>query len=380
MKRIFSFLLALVPLMAFAQQFNGSGWYRAQSQASSRYLSVVDPKKIYRNGSDVFLGGLNCKEGFDSGDNVVSNPASICWFQQKKVEGQIIYINLIGQGLDFDQRMSGSASLAIRTYGSGYLLYGSGSGLVRYIYDNQYNSEPYVPYTAASGSAAYLWNMLPVNDSEGQYFGVLPDVTASADGSHWATMYASFPFVPASDMKVYTVSKVENGYAVIKEVAGTVPSVTPLLIRCGSASAALNKLSLKAITDSPAAISGNQLRGNYYCYIDASRKKEHNVVAYDPATMRMLGTDADGKPAFVKSDIQYLPANKCYLPVSSSAPATLKIITEDEYIAGISTVTIDDVQNGLKGVYTISGQLVGNSTDGLSKGVYIVNGKKVVVK
>lgn len=31
-------------------------------------------------------------------------------------------------------------------------------------------------------------------------------------------------------------------------------------------------------------------------------------------------------------------------------------------------------------VYSISGQYVGNTTDGLGKGVYIVNGKKIVIK
>ena len=31
-------------------------------------------------------------------------------------------------------------------------------------------------------------------------------------------------------------------------------------------------------------------------------------------------------------------------------------------------------------VYNLNGQLVGNSVEGLSKGVYIVNGKKVIIK
>ena len=31
-------------------------------------------------------------------------------------------------------------------------------------------------------------------------------------------------------------------------------------------------------------------------------------------------------------------------------------------------------------VYNLNGQLVGNSTEGLSKGIYVVNGKKVIIK
>lgn len=51
-----------------------------------------------------------------------------------------------------------------------------------------------------------------------------------------------------------------------------------------------------------------------------------------------------------------------------------------EYDAtAISNVEVaDKVLEGK--VYNLNGQMVGTSTNGLSKGVYIVNGKKVVVK
>ena len=47
--------------------------------------------------------------------------------------------------------------------------------------------------------------------------------------------------------------------------------------------------------------------------------------------------------------------------------------------AGIHQV--DQLKETLQGkVYNLNGQLVGNSVEGLSKGVYIVNGKKVIIK
>lgn len=49
-----------------------------------------------------------------------------------------------------------------------------------------------------------------------------------------------------------------------------------------------------------------------------------------------------------------------------------------------SSTGIDQVENvkqALRGkVYNLNGQLVGTSTEGLAKGVYIVNGKKVIIK
>lgn len=46
--------------------------------------------------------------------------------------------------------------------------------------------------------------------------------------------------------------------------------------------------------------------------------------------------------------------------------------------SGISSVTATSNDNGK--VYSISGQYVGNTTEGLPKGLYIMNGKKMVIK
>ena len=99
---------------------------------------------------------------------------------------------------------------------------------------------------------------------------------------------------------------------------------------------------------------------------------------YNPSTMRMLGTTADGKPAFVKSNIQYLPANKCFLAVSSTAPDVLKIMTEAEYetyVTGIEQITTSTT-DGAKVIYDLQGRRVQTP----SKGLYIVNGKKMIIR
>ena len=46
---------------------------------------------------------------------------------------------------------------------------------------------------------------------------------------------------------------------------------------------------------------------------------------------------------------------------------------------GISSVLADNGNSAKAGVYNISGQLMGNTLQGLPAGLYIVNGKKVVV-
>lgn len=47
---------------------------------------------------------------------------------------------------------------------------------------------------------------------------------------------------------------------------------------------------------------------------------------------------------------------------------------------GIDGIDAESGRGDVKRVYTISGQYVGTSTDGLPAGLYIVNGKKQVIK
>ncbi len=53
--------------------------------------------------------------------------------------------------------------------------------------------------------------------------------------------------------------------------------------------------------------------------------------------------------------------------------------TYDNTPTGINQV--ETVKKALEGkVFNLNGQLVGTSTEGLAKGIYIVNGKKVIIK
>ena len=83
----------------------------------------------------------------------------------------------------------------------------------------------------------------------------------------------------------------------------------------------------------------------------------------------------------------YIPANKVYLPISSSdAAATVNGITllkPDEYaIAASITKVMSEDKSAKEGVYTLTGAKVRdtNSTENLPSGIYIIKGKKLIVK
>ncbi|HRM87417.1 MAG TPA: subtilase [Prevotella sp.] len=64
---------------------------------------------------------------------------------------------------------------------------------------------------------------------------------------------------------------------------------------------------------------------------------------------------------------------------SDQADMSLVTLSFTYQTTGISQV--EDIKKALRGkVYNLQGQYVGSSLQGLSKGVYMINGKKVIIK
>ena len=397
MKRIILYLLAFAPLAAFAQ-LNGSGYYRVQNDYTKRYISVVDTRASIEASAtgagnvNADLDALYMLKGFE--EKVAFNPASICFVETIGENS----VNISGQGLDLYDRTG--YLLYYSPIGDGYRIYGSYKGMAaKYLADDDlyadYGYEKEFHPNLNGVAQTMKWYVWPVDQSE-HYFGVKPEITATADNSYWSTMYAGFPFkVSASTTKMYRVSTVDNklGVAVISEITGNVPAQTPVLFRCTGATPSDNKLTLLDPNTS-ATIGDNYLNGNYYCndvVANSDAKKNHrNVKVYNENTMRILGVDSEGKPAFVKGNSSNLvvstvesgklliPANKCFLAVSSTAPDVLKIMTEAEYetyVTGIEQITTSTT-DGAKVIYDLQGRRV----QAPSKGLYIVNGKKMIIR
>ncbi len=180
---------------------------------------------------------------------------------------------------------------------------------------------------------------------------------SSAEYATYATNYNVV--VPETDVKVYTVKVNEAGDAVEKTevAAGTViPAGTGILVGAAEGSYELTVTSAEA-----KAIENNDL-------VAATSN-----VTSDGASYYAL-TQNDGKVGFalVASDV-VIPAGKAYLKVDTSSAA--KFISMGGDITGINAVEAE--QGKADGAYYT---LQGVKTQKPAKGLYIHNGKKVVVK
>ena len=381
MKKLLLSLLLLSPLAVYAQLTN-SGYYRIQNSATERYFVMVDDTAwIMGTAStqDINTGALKLIKPF--AERVATNPATICMLTIASKSNTVYKCNVSGQGLDLYARVKSYLEFRQRSDGT-YTIGGTGSAgaisLTKYLTDSELRGNEAPLYTAEKNLDEYAyWNVRPINDK--YYFGFKPTIKASLDGAdslYYTTTYASFAFLPNDNVKAYYITEVRDGYAKVKQLSYTVPGVTPVIVECKSTVAANNKVSLTAST---ATATGNVLKGNYFCNDVKASTGHRNVTEYKSNTMRVLGRAADGRLAFVKSsDLQYLPANSCYLQVSAGSPDVIYVVKEIP--AGVETIKAPETKVQHPGVYSLSGQRLGNSTEGLQKGVYVVDGRKVVIK
>lgn len=340
MKRIKFLLLSLGCTVSVFAQLSGDGFYRVQNVAQERYISVIDNRgSVNVSTTDADFGALRTVLGFE---RVVSDPSSV------------IYIRNMGAGYDLQCQGTGSYSitgylLQIRSAPTGYYAYATNSGMTKFLGDDlitAFTEDPTYGSLVTNSNTTRQWYIMPVEAGGSNYFGLTPDVMSG--GNYYTTFFAAFPFTfNSSGMTAYFVNKVDEkkSAVVIQEISGGVPSSVPVLVKCSSNQAASNKLNVGASASGSA--SGNLLKGVYFCNdVPQTASYNHrNVVDYDAATMRVLGTAPDGSLAFIKANnLNYIPANTAYIQVSASAPAVLKVYSQTEYeqLPDVVNVIVND--------------------------------------
>ena len=164
------------------------------------------------------------------------------------------------------------------------------------------------------------------------------------------------------DVKAYMVTGV-NGTKVEKlAVNETVPANTPLLLN-GVAAAAY---SIPVVESSETSTADNKLVAG-----------TGEVVSAEPGFAKYVMVASEGKAVFKKivRVSATVPVGKAYLKISEEeGTAPMFSIDGDDDTTGINSVERGALS--VEGCYTLDGRRVENPT----KGLYIVNGKKVIIK
>ena len=231
------------------------------------------------------------------------------------------------------------------------------------------------------------------------------DLSVNANTAGYATAYTTFPYVMPTGANGYIVTETAEGETIKaknKYPAGAeVPAYAPLLIKNAEFGVTLNPVVLGKTVEAynyvasndeaVAAGNVNLLYGtrresdgvttdvdgtnNYYYYkLSYKRDAEKNPVADSYGFYR---GKADGSAFEMKNTLTAYLA----LPKSSGLVNNLRISIDNEEgsTTGIQANRLP-ADNMPQSVYTLSGVRVNAEGNRLPKGIYIVNGKKVVIK
>ena len=264
--------------------------------------------------------------------------------------------------------------------------------LPKFDFVNNNNTDTYFgPELPVTGDAA-MWILEKVDDTN--YFGVKPSTNMRGrDGKYYTTLYVDFPFQIKGDVKAYTIEGVEakntDGYyfAKVKKLAqqgDVVPAQTAVVLECNSTNPADNQLLPQG--DEKFNPSNNRLCGTFFgeaingLTVKDGTGAEHNVTRDNIRAFNINTADSRNPIGFYKlnNTVTTIPGNKAFLVLTNAEAQAKGFVLEFEDGGTTGIETIENSKHSTEdGVYyDLQGRRVENPT----RGVYIVNGKKVVIK
>ena len=201
-------------------------------------------------------------------------------------------------------------------------------------------------------------------------------VTISAAG--YTTLYAPVALEIDTDVEAYVVSEVQNSSVLLEQVTGVVPAETGLIIKGNT-----GNYTFSIGGDATAEITANELKGtvakslitpdaNTTCYVLANGTS--GVGLYKAS----LNKDANGATVAENGVAFINNAYKVYLPVEKALAQAARALTF-RFIGTTEIENVETTDNGQQTtvIYDLTGRRIEKIVE---KGMYIINGKKVVIR
>ena len=217
------------------------------------------------------------------------------------------------------------------------------------------NSNPFIGESAFYSSTAVTMNLT---------------ANGPVDGAYWTTFYnknysfqtdATKMFKAALSGTALTLTELTTDKIVNKDNAVILKSTASPIVMT------------QTTTDSSNDFTGNSLQG-----VDDPA----GLTAADPSTTYVLNNGTNGVGFYKLKAGSKLGVGKAYLEVTTNAPAYFGFDVDNENTTEVglidnSQLTID---NWAGAIYDLQGRKIANGQKPTAKGLYIVNGKKVMIK
>ncbi|MCR5679759.1 MAG: hypothetical protein K6G08_06070 [Prevotella sp.] len=181
---------------------------------------------------------------------------------------------------------------------------------------------------------------------------------------HWATYAAPVNQEVPEELTAYIVTGVSDNEATVQQVE-YLPQGIGVLLYKEEQGAGAEQYTTFAYEGQTTTFSANKL-------VATTAATAVSSLASASTSVYVLYNDN-----FVKATSGTIAAGRCYLPLATTVSAGSRLaISFDEAVTGIGSLTTLPSPKSKEGVYNLNGQRVTNPT----KGLFIVNGKKVIIK
>lgn len=198
---------------------------------------------------------------------------------------------------------------------------------------------------------------------------------------HYALFRATFPFsIEFSNTKIYSVKEISDCAILFEELYGMIDAEVPILIECLSISTPVNKNDLQKValrSNGNKSDDFSKKRGNLIGSLIAQKKNTYQD--FVQPTHREFSVSSSGNLVFTRPATSTLSANSAYVEVSPSAKESLAVFFDKREFDRFNESSYDGDAASRIEVYNLLGKKVNNSGN-LPAGIYIIGGKKTVIR
>lgn len=231
-----------------------------------------------------------------------------------------------------------------------------------YMAGAEFNSKHYLTINSTGDTDVFLGSYTGTH-SGNDINTIAPSVSVAIGEAEYSTVYLPFAVTLPAEVKAYAVESVGGSYATLSEAKTTIPANTGAILNATASTYTLNAGEAEEWSD-------NLLEGSSVnTYVEGPAyvlSKVDDVVGMYKALLNKNEAGESGTTHFLNN------AGKAYLPATAGGEARFLVFN-------FGTETGIDELKGENGnvkaeIYDLSGRRVQNA----QKGLYIVNGKKVV--
>ena len=198
-------------------------------------------------------------------------------------------------------------------------------------------------------------------------FEIVREIILSfSEKNSWATYCATEDLIVPDGLSAYVVTSI-NGSTVQVEEIGFIPEGQGVLLNCEEPAYASDGFFAAAYNGAHSELPNNYLEG-------ITTATSVKTLAAEGKSIYVLYNDE-----FVKTNSGTIPANRSYLPVGMDVNANARLsisFADDDEITAIERIANSQQLKANGQYYDLQGRKVAQP----AKGLYIVNGRKVVVK